>query len=509
MNRKNVLQWLENSAHIYPEKIACADPDSKGTYLWLMNTSQAIGSYLTGIIEPREPVTFYLEKSTLALAGMFGAVYAGGFYSLLDTRQPSARLHTILSVLEPKIILTDLVNYDKAVELFGDQYRIEKLEDIVKNSVIEIEKLDAIRAQALDIDPLYVNFTSGSTGTPKGVTVAHRSVIDFVEVFVSTFGITKNDVIGNQAPFDFDVSVKDIFSCMYTAAELQIIPREYFSNPTLLMDFLCERKVTVLVWAVSAMCFVSIMNGFGYKTPDTIRMVLFSGEVMPMKQLKKWQEALGEGVTYVNLYGPTETTCNCTYYVLEKRPYALDEILPIGKAFMNERVFLLDENDKEITEPNKQGELCVCSTDLAICYYKDKEKTDAAFMQNPLNHNYYERMYRTGDLCYYREDGNLVYATRKDFQVKHLGHRIELGEIEAQVQARDGITRACCLYNNVKKRIILFYTGERESKELLTELRDVLPPFMLPNKLERLEEMPLNKNGKIDRNALKKLGGIA
>ena len=111
----------------------------------------------------------------------------------------------------------------------------------------------------MDTDPLYVNFTSGSTGTPKGVTVCHRSVIDFIETLDQTFGIKKEDVIGNQAPFDFDVSVKDIFSGLYTGAEVVIIPREYFSNPTLLMDYLCDHHITVLIWAVSAMCFVSIM----------------------------------------------------------------------------------------------------------------------------------------------------------------------------------------------------------------------------------------------------------
>jgi acyl-coenzyme A synthetase/AMP-(fatty) acid ligase len=125
-----------------------------------------------------------------------------------------------------------------------------------------------------------------------------------------------------------------------------------------------------------------------------------------------------------------------------------------------------------------------------------------------LNQKYHERIYRTGDLGRYLENGELVYTSRKDFQIKHLGHRIELGEIETAVQARDQITRACCIYDALKKRILVFYTGEREGKELLSELRDVLPPFMLPNKLMKLDEMPMTKNGKIDRRQLKELGGI-
>ena len=508
MNKKSVLQWLEDSARNYPEKAAFTDSTSELTYLQLDINAQKVGSFLGTKISMNEPVSFYLEKSTIAIAGMFGAVYAGGFYSLLDTRQPEARLNKILDVLESKILLTDETNYELAMQLFEDRnIEIYKIEEIIANTEIAPEILDSIRSNAMDTDPLYVNFTSGSTGTPKGVTVCHRSVIDFIETLDQTFGIKKEDVIGNQAPFDFDVSVKDIFSGLYTGAEVVIIPREYFSNPTLLMDYLCDHHITVLIWAVSAMCFVSIMNGFGYKIPEDVRLIMFSGEVMPIKQLNRWRAALPKA-TYVNLYGPTEITCNCTYYVLENREYALDEAIPIGKSFSNEKVFLLDEADHLVTEPGRQGEICASGTCVALGYYKDEEKTGAVFMQNPLNHNFYERIYRTGDLGKYLENGDLVYTSRKDFQIKHLGHRIELGEIETAVQARESVTRACCLYDQMKKRILLFYTGSREKKELLTELRDVLPPFMLPNKLMSLDEMPMTKNGKIDRNKLKELGGI-
>lgn len=508
MNKKNVLQWLEDSARVYPEKTAFSDPSSEITYLQLQGNAQKIGSFLSRKITMHEPVSFYLEKSTLALCGMLGAVYAGGFYSLLDTRQPEVRLNKILDVLESHVILTDEINAAKAVELFAKRnVEIITIEDILAQAQIDHDVLDRIRSDAMDTDPLYVNFTSGSTGTPKGVTVCHRSVIDFIEIMDQTFGIRKDDILGNQAPFDFDVSVKDIFSGLYTGAEVVIIPREYFSNPTQLMDYLCERHVTVLIWAVSAMCFVSIMNGFGYKIPQDIRLIMFSGEVMPIKQLNKWRQALPQA-KYVNLYGPTEITCNCTYHVLENREYALDEQIPIGRSFSNEKVFLLDEEDHLITEPDQQGEICAAGTCVALGYYKDEEKTKAVFTQNPVNHNYDERIYRTGDLGRYLPNGELVYTSRKDFQIKHLGHRIELGEIETAVQARDQVSRACCIYDQEKKRILLFYTGDREGKELLSELRNVLPPFMLPNKLTRLEEMPMTKNGKIDRHQLKELGGV-
>ena len=227
---------------------------------------------------------------------------------------------------------------------------------------------------------------------------------------------------------------------------------------------------------------------------------MFSGEVLPIKHYKIWKHHLPDAM-FVNLYGPTEITCNCTYYVLD-REYADDEVIPMGKAFPNEKVFLLDENDNLVSEKGVQGEICVGGTALALGYYKDREKTNQVFVQNPLNTAYNEMIYRTGDLGKYNENGDLIYVSRKDFQIKHLGHRIELGEIEAITTAREGVTRSCCIYDADKQKLILFFTGTRDKKELMKELRTVLPMFMLPNVLVPVEEMPLNKNGKIDRKKL-------
>ena len=151
---------------------------------------------------------------------------------------------------------------------------------------------------------------------PKGVVVNHRSVIDFIDCFnYSTFWNIENDVIGNQAPFDFDVSVKDIYSSLKCGATLQIISKSMFSFPTRLLDYLDDNKVTTLIWAVSALCIVTTLNGFDYKVPESINKVIFSGEVMPIKHLNKWREIYPDAM-FVNVYGPTEITCNCTYYIV-------------------------------------------------------------------------------------------------------------------------------------------------------------------------------------------------
>lgn len=507
----NILELLERSAERFPDRPAFGDPEKDITFRELVQKARAAGELLSADVQAESPVAFYLEKSVDAVTAMFGAVYAGGFYSFIDVRQPAARAQKVLDVLEPAVLITDEENAEKAEELSFGGRRI-LLKDLLEKAGKMLSGQEAplspvlarIRSAMTDTAPLYVNFTSGSTGTPKGVAVCHRSVIEFIAHFAPLFQVTEEDVFGNQAPFDFDVSVKDIYSGLYTGAKVQIIPREYFSNPTQLMDYLCEKKTTILIWAVSAMCFVSIMNALDYRTPETVRAVGFSGEVMPIKQLNVWKKYL-PGAMYVNLYGPTEITCNCTYYVLNpEKEYGLEEVIPAGTAFENEKVFLLDEENREVdpSDLSGEGEICVGGTCVALGYYRDPERTAAAFVQNPLNDRYPERIYRTGDIGRYDADGNLVYVSRKDFQIKHLGHRIELGEVEADTMARDGVSRACCIYDAKKKRLILFYTGEREKKDLEKELKEILPPFMVPNKTIRLEEMPLNKNGKIDRHAL-------
>ena len=218
------------------------------------------------------------------------------------------------------------------------------------------------------------------------------------------------------------------------------------------------------------------------------------------RQLNVWQKFLPHA-RYINLYGPTEITCNCTYYVLD-RSFEKNEIIPIGRPFPNERVFLLDENDRPVTDAGIEGEICVCGTALALGYWNDPERTAQVFVQNPLNKAFPERMYRTGDLGAYDADGNLVYHTRKDFQIKQMGQRIELGEIEAAAMALDGVSRAACVYDPAKKKILLFYTGEKEESAVKKELGVNLPPYMMPGKTARMDFLPMNKNGKIDRGAL-------
>ncbi|MDO4566079.1 MAG: AMP-binding protein, partial [Oscillospiraceae bacterium] len=207
---------------------------------------------------------------------------------------------------------------------------------------------------------------------------------------------------------------------------------------------------------------------------------------------------------YVNLYGPTEITCNCTYHIISEE-YEEGDSLPIGRPFRNERVFLLDEDNKLVTEAGRRGEICVCGTALALGYYNNPQQTEAAFVQNPLNTAYPETIYRTGDIGAYGEDGLLYFLSRKDFQIKHMGQRIELGEIETAMGAKPGVTRACCVYDRENPFIVAFYSGEAEVKEIISALKSTIPQYMIPNRFIKLEALPLTENGKTDRKLLEKL----
>ena len=494
---KTVLEYLENSTNNCSEKIAVIDENGKYTFKELTELSKKIGTGLTSCFEPRNPVPVLMEKGKDTLATFFGAVYAGCFYVLLNPDLPKARLEHIVNVLGAKNIVTDKAHKEIALELISED-NVVFIEDL-KNTEKNENKLKEIRKNALDIDPLYANFTSGSTGIPKGVLVGNRSVIDFIDNFTEIFGITENDIIGNQAPFDFDVSVKDIYSSIAKGATLVIIPKRLFSIPAELLDYICNNKVTTLIWAVSALCLITTFHALDYKTPDTVNKVMFSGEVMPIKHLKQWIEHLPNAM-FVNLYGPTEITCNCTYHIVDKtKEY---EKIPAGKAFPNEQVFLLDENDKLITDIDIQGEICVKGTCLALGYFNNKEQTASNFVQNPLNDKYIDMIYKTGDLGEYNKDGEIVFLGRKDFQIKHMGHRIELEEIERAMEKVNGVERSCCIFNEQKGKLYGFYVGNTEKDEVIKYLKENLPVFMVPNKITQIEKFPITKNGKIDRKEL-------
>ena len=245
---------------------------------------------------------------------------------------------------------------------------------------------------------------------------------------------------------------------------------------------------------------ISSFKTFEKVKPEFLHTIAFGSEVFPIKQFKLWRQAL-PNAKFTNLYGPTECTGMSCYYHVD-RDFELDEAIPVGRPFHNTQILLLTDKN-ELAKNDEVGEICIRGTCLTLGYYHNPEKTAEAFVQNPLNDRYPELIYRTGDLGKWNDRGELVFVSRKDYQIKHMGHRIELGEIEVNVNMMDGIQTCCCIYDKATDKIVLFYVGQREMKELVTVLRDKLPRYMIPNKVIQLDTMPLTANGKLDRVTLK------
>ena len=210
--------------------------------------------------------------------------------------------------------------------------------------------------------------------------------------------------------------------------------------------------------------------------------------------------------TFINVYGPTEITCNCTYHIIDRNRDYADKI-PIGIPFPNERIYLLNNENKLITVPNETGEICVGGTCLGLGYFNNKEQTEKAFIQNPTNEKYIDLIYRTGDLGYYNEHKELMFSGRKDFQIKYQGHRIELEEIDKALMNVENVIRSCTIFEEEKSKLYGFYIGDIDSKELHHKLKEILPIYMIPTKLIKMNEFPMTKNGKIDRKKLMECKG--
>ena len=412
--KNSVLSWLDETAKRLPNKLALQDISGNITYQEYRSKSLAIAYKIVELNkgEMKKPVVVYLEKGKEVLVSFMGVAYSGCFYSPIDTEMPQSRVDKILEVLKPEIVITTnklKTNFEK-FNFYGSYI-------IYEETICSEEDETAVKPyteKIIDTDLLYVLFTSGSTGVPKGVSICHRSVIDYTDWVTETFNITQKDTFGNQAPFYFDNSILDIYSCMKTGATLNIIPKKLFFQPVPLLEYIKYNKINTIFWVPSALIVVSKLKAFrNVDLSDTLKRVLFCGEVMPNKQLNIWRKFL-PNVTYANLYGPTEITDACTYYIVD-REFSDDEPLPIGIPMSNTDILVLNDEDKLVTD-DEVGELCVRGTSLAMGYYNNPEKTRSAFVQNPLNKAVPEIIYRTGDLVRYNEYRKLYIFQEKIFR---------------------------------------------------------------------------------------------
>ncbi len=492
--QNHVLDYLDHIVTKCPDKTAFANEKEGLSFREVYEQSRSVGTYLHQQGIYKEPVIVFMNKHPKTITAFFGVIQGGCFYVPIDEQMPVARINLILDNVKPRLMICDEKTIKKAQAFETDAVAV--LYDEIAGLQADEEALFAIRDRAIDTDPIYIVFTSGSTGVPKGVAACHRSVLDYIEQLCDVLKFDENTVFGNQTPLYFDACLKELYPTLKYGATTYLIPKGLFMMPLKLVEFLNEKKINTICWVVSALTMISGFQTFDKVIPQYLKTVAFGSEVFPIKQFNLWKTTLPE-VDFVNLYGPTEGTGMCCYY-RAGRLFEEGESIPIGRPFKNTEILLLDENNQLADT----GELCIRGTCVTLGYYNNPEKTAEAYVQNPLNTAYPELIYRTGDIATRNSAGELVFVSRKDYQVKHMGHRIELGEIEANVNALEGIKTCACVYSKTDEKIVLYYVGDMEKAGILKELREKLPRYMLPNETEQLETMLFTPNGKIDRKTL-------
>lgn len=503
--KKNVLQLLEETTSKYPQNTALVDDKRSISYASYLDEAKRIGSFL-GVLHQEayaRPIIVLVDRRIDTIVAFMGVLYSGHFYVPVDNKTPIERFKNIINVLNPIAIIGFNENEAKLKESLDNDLPYYNYQNLISSS-IDDDLLHKIRKVSIDLDPAYAIFTSGSTGVPKAVAIAHRSVIDLASWLVNTFSFDSNDVLGNQTPFYFDASVKDIYLSIMSGSCLVVIPQKCFSFPQLLNETLVEFKITTILWATSAVVMTAKSGVLEQMNLPSLKRVFFAGEAMFGKHLNIWKQFF-PNCMYINLYGPTEVTVDSTFYIVN-REFTDNEVVPIGNQCDNKSVFLLNENNEVVTHL-KEGELAVRGSGVALGYYNNPEQTEKVFIQNPLHNHFKDILYKTGDFVKINDRNEIEFVGRKDFQVKHMGNRIELGEIEAAAYTLSEIKHVACVYDADNEKIVLFYTSDAEIKPslFLKEMSNAIPKYMFPNKFIHLTSMPLNANSKIDRKAIKLL----
>ncbi|EOX1604700.1 amino acid adenylation domain-containing protein [Campylobacter upsaliensis] len=490
----HIDDFLQKNVKKFPHKTLFKEMGGVSiTYKEFDDLSQKVATKLLNTLakEPiQSPILIILPKSIATLASFFGVAKSGNFYTLLDEKMPLERIEKIIKVLKPKAFITS-----KSLNLKLDLPTLytEDFESYERDE----EALIKARLKHIDTNLLYVFFTSGSTGLPKGVSISHKSVIDYAFWVSEEFELDENEIIANQAPLYFDNSILDIFPTIKEGGSVHLVPNSLFAFPLKVLEYLENEEVNTIFWVPSVLIYFANTQALEKFKLEKLKKVLFCGEIMPNKQLNYWRSHLPHTL-FANLYGPTEITDVCCFYKVD-REFKDDELLPIGKACKNTELLVFDENKNFINEAGKKGELYVRGTSLSLGYYNDIEKTKAAFIQNPLHHNYLDLLYKTGDIVAYNEFGELLCYGRTDNQIKFKGHRIELGEIEAVLNSHEKIKNSACIFKDDK--LIAFYESEEEL-DLKGFCKQKLPPYMIASSFVRVEKFALNANGKIDRKIL-------
>lgn len=520
-----VHELLSRTAAALPDKNALLFNNSNITYGELDRMSNRLRNLLSDIgAKPQDRIGICMPRSIHSILGAFGILKAGAVYVPIDPFAPESRLNYIVSKCEIAILIISRDQLAKVSRTFSEDSPLKSV--IIMDGVdTNLEINPAIRllwwareqnelheaqppAKIEETELSYILFTSGSTGNPKGVMLSHRNAMTFINMACKFFDISDKDIFSNISPLHFDLSVFELYVAISAGATIAIIPESISIFPSKLAEFIEKNKITVWNSVPSALSLLATYANLDTFDLSSLRLVLFAGEVFPVKYLRQLLKNI-PGAQFYNIYGQTEANSS-TYYLVDNTPGKEISLLPIGKSFPDFEVFALDENGREITDQQTKGELYVRSATIASGYWKDPEQSRQKFIENPLFPGSGEMVYKTGDIVRLDSDGNFVFLGRVDHMIKSRGYRIEIGEIEMvltnhpQVKIAVVIPIPDDLIGNRIAAIIVPSEGSTLGKEeLVRHCSKLLPKYMVPEIVEIRDALPMTSSGKADR---KKLG---
>jgi amino acid adenylation domain-containing protein len=509
-------QLLTKSAERFPEKTAVWARGRSVTYRELNERSNQLAHLLHERgIRKGDRIGIYFPKCVESVIAMLGIVKAGAVYVPLDPQAPAERIGYIIGNCGCRALIT---REEKRRGL--DEATRESLEFCVlidetpKSSngsavlpwtiLSEFPASDAPKVVLTETDLAYILYTSGSTGRPKGVMLTHQNALTFIEWCAETFKISSEDRLSNHAPLHFDLSVFDVYNTLEAGATVYLITEDLALFPAKLASFIEAQGITVWYSVPSALTLLLLHANLNAEKLAKLRLILFAGEVFPMKYLRQLANLLPH-IELQNLYGPTETNV-CTYYRVERDRLPSMDKLPIGIACENTEVFAVNDQDEIVTEPSGIGELYVRGPSVTFGYWADPEKTAKMVVPNRFQRNFEEKMYRTGDLVQLAEDGNYYFLGRRDSMIKSRGYRIELGEIESALLSCESVKEAVAIAipdDIVSNRIIAVIAPhdgmDIKPADLQQHCGTRIPKYMIPEMIEFRTTLPKTSTGKVDR----------
>ena len=438
-----------------------------------------------------------VERSFAMMIGLLGILKSGAAYLPISPDNPAERIEYLLKDGSVQFLLVHDKTESK-IKFWGETINLDDgriYQGPAQNPTVVNQPRDLA----------YVIYTSGSTGKPKGVMIEHRSVVNRLNWMQNAYPIGERDVILQKTPFFFDVSVWELFWWAFYGAKLCFLVPGGEALPLLIVEAVKQHHVTIMHFVPSMLnVFLEYLEGNDARISQmsSVRQVFVSGEALSPSHVKKFNRVLGQktGARLTNLYGPTEATVDVSYFdcPTENDP----EIVPIGRPIDNTRFYII-KNNRPVAL-GETGELCIGGVGLARGYLNNASLTCDKFVNSQAAG---ERIYRTGDNARWRSDGNIEYLGREDGQVKIRGLRIELGEIENTIRNFPRVSDCVAIVKQCSENIVLivaYVVGKEgvELSQLESYLKRKLPGYMVPNRFEKIDRIPLTPSGKADRKAL-------